>query len=233
MIIIALVVSFLGFTLSASAGLGGSLIIVPAMALMLGPKEGVAMASAMLALNNVGKVIAYRKVIPLKASSLIVIMTILGSLIGASLLVNAPEDWVAMGIAVAIAATFLLERLTPDQLSRFAASPLAFVSGGTSGFSGTSGPLKGIAIRSLRLQREYFVGAASLVSLAGDTAKVLVFSEASLFNESSIRLLLLSMPLMAVGVWLGRRINQAMGERGYAALFWVVMLGYSVRLIAF
>ncbi len=227
-----LIMTFLAFTLSASAGLGGSLILVPAMAMMLGPKSGIAMASAMLALNNVGKVIAYRRDIPIGAAGLVILMTIIGSMVGASVIIQAPEHWVGGGVVAMILGTFAIERFAPREIGRSAALPLAFLAGGTSGFSGTSGPLKGIAIRSLRLRREHFVGAASAVSLAGDGAKVLVYADGSLFPPEAETTILAAIPLMIVAVPLGRRINNAVGERGYAALFWAVMAGYSVRLAA-
>jgi len=100
-----------------------------------------------------------------------------------------------------------------------------------SGVSGTSGPMKGIAIRSLSLDRKAFVAAASAVSLAGDVAKVFVFSNAGLFERNSALIISTSVPLMFAGVLLGRQINKAIGERGYTALFWAVMMGYSVRLL--
>ena len=61
---LALVAILASFTLSASAGLGGSLILVPTLALILGTKQGVALAALLLACNNVVKVVAYRGPIP-------------------------------------------------------------------------------------------------------------------------------------------------------------------------
>ena len=36
---------------------------------------------------------------------------------------------------------------------------------------------------------------------------------------------------MLVATFTGRRLNRAVGERGYAVLFWTVMCGYSLRLV--
>ena len=74
------------------------------------------------------------------------------------------------------------------------------------------------------------VGAASVVSLAGDTSKMLVFSAASMYQRESLQLAVAAIPLIVCGVLLGRQLNQAIGERGYAILFWCVMIGYSVRI---
>jgi uncharacterized membrane protein YfcA len=65
-LVIALIAVFGGFLLSASAGLGGSLIVVPALVLIVGPKEGISLAALLLATNNLVKVVAYRKHLPFR-----------------------------------------------------------------------------------------------------------------------------------------------------------------------
>lgn len=225
-----LILAFLAFTLSASAGLGGSLILVPAMAMVLGPKEGIAMASALLSMNNVGKVLAYRHDIPYRAAMLVLSMTVIGAVLGSMLLIAVPSSWVSLGVVLIIACSFISDRVEP-RVRRLNVAPLALLAGATSGFSGTSGPLKGVAIRSLSLDRRQFVGAASIVSFAGDTAKVVVYSSSSVFPTDSMLMIASAFPLMIAAVLLGKRINRIVGERGYTALFWAVMVGYSVRLV--
>ena len=224
--------AFAAFTVSASAGLGGSLILVPALALALGTKEGIALAALLLALNNVVKVIAYRRTIPLGNSAAVIVLTILGTAVGASLLVAAPESLVGAAVVASIALTLLAEWLVPRiRFRQVAAAPLAFASGATSGFSGTSGPLKGIALRNLALDRFHMAGAASAVSLAGDATKTAIFADAALLGEGALTLAAACVPLMLVATFTGRRLNRTAGERGYAILFWTVMCGYSARLL--
>ena len=109
---------------------------------------------------------------------------------------------------------------------------LAFVSGASSGFSGTSGPLKGIAIRCLQLDRRHFVGAASLASLAGDATKAAVFTQAEILGRSEYLFAMAAIPLMLLGTATGRLLNDRFGERRFALFFWTVMGGYGVRLLA-
>lgn len=220
------------FTISASAGLGGSLILVPALALLLGTKEGVALAALLLALNNLVKVVAYRRTIPLAASAAVVVLTAVGAAVGASLLVAAPDRVVSVAVVASIALTFVAERGSwPARGRETAAGPLALAAGATSGFSGTSGPLKGIALRNLGLDRFHLAGAASAVSLAGDATKTAVFADAALLDAESLAIAAFCAPLMLAGTFTGRRLNRAAGERGYAVLFWSLMCGYTARLL--
>ena len=228
LVVLALVCA--SFTVSASAGLGGSLLLVPTLALFLGPKEGVALAALLLASNNVVKIGAYRKTLPFRAAALITLLIVAGAALGSTLLVRAPAWVVTVGVVAMFIGSVIAERRQIDSLRRGFAPLLAFVSGASSGFSGTSGPLKGVAIRNLDLDRRHFVGAASLASFAGDATKTAIFADAQLLSRSSVLLAAAAVPLMLLGTWTGSSVNERAGERSFAVLFWTVMAGYTARL---
>lgn len=228
--LVVLVVVYTSFTISASAGLGGSLLMVPTLALFLGTKEGVALAALLLASNNVMKIIAYRETLPFRKASVVAGLIVIGAYFGSTLLVEAPTWAVTIAVLAMFAATIATERFEIKPVRKKFAPFLALVSGASSGFSGTSGPLKGVAIRNLDLDRRHFVGAASLASFAGDAAKTVVFSEAELLGRGAWLTALAAIPLMALGTWSGSKLNERLGEQTFAVLFWTVMSGYSIRL---
>ena len=225
-----LVLVFASFTVSASAGLGGSLLLVPTLALFLGSKEGVALAALLLASNNVMKIIAYRRTLPFRAAAGITLLIVIGAALGSTLLVNAPTLWVTVGVVTMFIASVAAERFELRPVRAGFAPFLALVSGASSGFSGTSGPLKGVAIRNLDLDRRHFVGAASLASFAGDATKTAIFADGQLLGRTSVLIAVAAIPLMALGTWTGSTLNERAGEQTFAVLFWTVMGGYSVRL---
>ena len=100
----------LSFLVSASAGFGGSLILVPTLALVMGTKSGVALAALLLAANNVVKLIAYRKTLPWRRSALIVLLVGIGAGVGAVLLVAAPERVVTIAVILGFGLAFLTEQ---------------------------------------------------------------------------------------------------------------------------
>lgn len=228
--LIVLIVVATSFAISASAGLGGSLLLVPTLALFLGTKEGVALAALLLASNNVLKIAAYRHTLPFRKAAVIVVLLVAGAALGSSLLVRAPTTVVTFAVITMFGATIIAEQLDMATLRARFAPLLAFVSGATSGFSGTSGPLKGAAIRNLDLDRRHFVGAASLASFAGDATKTAIFAEAQLLSRTSLTMAAAAVPLMIVGTWAGSSLNRRVGERAFAVLFWTVMGGYTIRL---
>ncbi|MDO6824389.1 sulfite exporter TauE/SafE family protein [Marinobacter sp. 1_MG-2023] len=219
------------FLLSAAAGLGGSLVLVPGLMLAIGTREGIAVAALLLACNNIAKVIVYRNTLPWASSALIVVAVMVGSALGAILMLQMPEVWVRYAVATMLLLTLAGDFFVQGPVRKAWAVFLAFLSGSTSGFSGTSGPLKGVALRSLQLERFYFVGAASLVSMVGDMTKALVFSQSGLISTSHLLLAGALVPVMAGCTLLGRKINRDIGEKWYSILFWTVMGGYLTRLM--
>lgn len=222
--------ALVSFTVSSSAGLGGSLILVPALAAIHGTKEGVALAALLLAANNVAKAIAYRRTLPARQALVVVIPTMLGAFVGASLLLAAPEPLVATAVIVSIAATLVVEFVTGTSQRRIGVPLLSGGAGLTSGFSGTSGPLKGVAVRALGMDRRSTVGAATLASLAGDVTKSATFASDGYLGAAEYGTAALMVPVMVVGTTFGYRLNSRLGSAGYATWFWVVMGGYSLRL---
>jgi uncharacterized protein len=231
LIVVLALATFAAFLLSSAVGLGGSLVLVPILVIAVGAKEGVALAALLLACNNVVKVIAYRATLPLRRASVVLLCTILGAAIGASLMTAVPESVVVVAVLVSLALSLVLEQFEFEKTRQASSPALALASGATSGFSGTSGPLKGVAVKSLGLDRMHTVGAASIVSLGGDLTKTAVFTEAGLLGSNAWTLAVLAVPLMLAGTFLGRRLTRWLGDRRWSALFWATMVGYSARLI--
>lgn len=232
LVLIVLLTIVVAFTVSASAGFGGSLVLVPALALSLGTKSGTALAALLLAANNVVKVWAYRRTVPWRKSVVVATLVLIGATLGALLFVAAPERVVTIAVITVLLASFVVERIDLTRLRKRGSYALAFGSGATSGFSGTSGPLKGLAVRGLNLDRAHLVGGLSLVSLVGDVAKTAVWTGTSLITASGYLLALAAVPLMIASTYLGKRLNSSIGEAGYTWLFWSVMGGYTARLIS-
>jgi uncharacterized protein len=231
---VVLLVTFTSLFVSSIAGYGGSLLLLPALGALLGPKEGIAMAALLLGWNNVFKVIAYRRTLALREGWPLLLVTVAGVVVGAHLLLAAPEALVLWGIVVITVASLALEVFAGDRLRRArrsAAVPLMAGGAVLSGFSGTSGPLKGISIRSLGLPRLEHVGLASSVSLVGDVLKVELFAQAGLLPRIDWYLVALVVPVMPLAAWVGRRVNQRINEATFRWVFWSVVGAYTLRMM--
>lgn len=237
----------LSFLLSSVLGMGGSLIAVPVSVMAFGPKVGVAMASLLLLGNNIIKLFAYRNTIPWKGAGSIALITMLSTFLGAKLLLALPERWVIAAVIASLVWSFVAEiktgRLSAGSeqaaLRQRAQVPAGFKRGSlyalaaglSSGVSGTSGPLKALAIRQWVRDPRAFAGAATLVSLVGDLTKTAVFAQAALYPASQLPIMAAAIPLMLVCPFLGLALNRRMDARAFSVLFWLMIAGYGIRLM--
>ncbi len=231
---VVLLVTFTSLFVSSIAGYGGSLILIPALGALLGPKEGVAMAALVLGWNNVFKVIAYRRTLAVKKGWPLIIVTAAGAFVGASLLVSAPETlvlWSVIGVTVISLGIELFASEPVHRAMTSASVPLMAGAAVISGFSGTSGPLKGVSIRSLGLPRLEHVGLASLVSLVGDVLKVELFAQAGLLPRIEWYLVVAVLPVMPFAAWVGRHVYERIDEATFRWVFWSVVGAYTLRMM--
>lgn len=232
--VLVLAATFTALFVSSIAGYGGSLILVPALGAVLGVKEGVALAALLLGWNNVFKVVAYRHTLALRRGWPLLIVTAIGVWFGASLLIAAPDDVVIWAVVVTTGLSLVAELRQIDRVHRVQqhlAVPMMAASGVLSGISGTSGPLKGISVRSLGLPRLEHVGLASSVSLVADALKVELFATAGIFEGVDLSVLVLAVPVMPVAAYFGRWVNRRIDERAFRWIFWTVVGGYTLRMV--
>ena len=137
-IVIMVLVVPASFVLSSAAGLGGSLILVPALVLAIGAKQGVALAALLLAVNNLAKMGAYRKSLPIVESLLIAVAVMIGTAVGASLMVKAPESWIKVMVMAMLLATFAGDFFVTGPARKAWALLLALISGASSSWSGNT-----------------------------------------------------------------------------------------------
>ena len=222
--------SFFAMTLSATVGFGGSLLLVPVMLLFFPPVAAIAIAALGLGINSVGKFAIYRKDIPWKQS---LPLALIASLVGAAstlLLLSIPPEMAITAIVGVLILSVIGEFIPlPEPASRIGAYLGIAIASIASGISGTSGPTKGLALRSLQLPKEKMVAASTLVSMFGDLSKVVVFFSSGLYQDyPGVVLVLCFISPLACAT--GFFVNRKATEKGFRVLFWAVVLGYAARL---
>jgi hypothetical protein len=133
--------------------------------------------------NNVVNVVAYRKTLPIARSAQVAMLTAVGGAIAIGWPVGAPEELIAATVIAAFGGALVAERTNLTRVVRVGAPVLALGSGSTSGFSGTSDPLNGTAIRALRL--DHFVRARCTGVHGRRRDESRVFTDVELLDTSS------------------------------------------------
>ena len=178
--------------------------------------------------NNVVNVVAYRKTLPIARSAQVAMLTAVGAAIGIGWLVG-PRRADRGDRDRGVRRRARCGRTNLTRAVRVGAPVLALGSGSTSGFSGTSDPLNGTAIRALRL--DYFVGARCTGVHGRRRDESRVFTDVELLDTSAYWLMAAALPIILVATFAGRSFNRSVGESGDTKLFWTVMGGRTCRLV--
>jgi uncharacterized membrane protein YfcA len=225
----------LGYTIFGATGFGSSIISVPGLAHffplaftvpLITTTDAFAATSTALRLRSL---VAWREVRHLLPSQLI------GIALGATLLLNLPRApaLLALGVFAACYGAYVLAGA--QRLARapgWLAWPVGVVGGVFSALFGTGGPVYVIYL-SARLpdKAELRATAAIVVAISVWIRLALFLGTGLLLNRTLVLLVLLILPTMALGLWLGNRLHHALSGRGVLRLIAALLLANGVALI--
>lgn len=222
--------SFVAMLLSATVGFGGSLLMVPLMLLFFSPVKAAAIAALALGINNIGKFGIYHKNIPWKQAFPLAMITAIVGGASALFLLSIPPELALAAIAGVLVLSAIGEFIPlPKTTTRLGACVGLAIASVASGLSGTSGPTKGLALRSLQLPKNEMVATSTIVSMFGDLSKVAVFFASGLY-QGNWAIATIFVLLSPFACHLGFFANRRTTEIGFRSLFWVVVAGYALRL---
>ncbi len=198
----------IAFTVASTLGIGGPLIILPALLFHFEAAEAVSLLVPTLFLNNLARAGLYRKQLSRKAVFRTGLLAIPLSL-AASFFTGDVHPSVLKGIIVLIIVFVLVSQYLFRK--EFRVGPKGLMVWGLpigllSGLSGTPGSAMAIAFRGFGLSLAHFVGTVALLQVLLQLSRVPGYVSSGLLNESNylfaIFLALMSLP----GVWLGKFI---------------------------
>ena len=222
---------FCSFLLSASCGMGGSLLLIPGLSMALGIKEGIVTASILLALNNCIKLFFYRNSLRFRLIWVLGIVMGIGAFTGALVLFSVSDDLLALFLFAQIILCFISDIMQRNiQLRKSIGIFFAAMSGFCSGISGMGGPLKGMAVKSWVIDKGSGVAAVACLSLVTDVVKTGVYLSKFSPQWLTTQWILFCLCMMPVATALGRNLNNRMSTKAYNTLFYFVLSGYVFRL---
>ncbi len=161
-------VTLLSFTIAATLGIGGPLILLPILMMKFRPAESVVMIVPAMFVNNLVRVKYYYKYIKFRPA-ILMISTAIPMAAGAAFLTGYVHPAVLKGLIIAMIAYVLISRYVFSVRLELKERGLVWwgvPTGLISGLSGTAGPPMAIAMRGYGLVLERFVATTALVQAA-------------------------------------------------------------------
>ena len=158
-----------------------------------------------------------------------------GIAVGTSLLLHVPQRWLMLALGVfvlAYAAWGMAGRVSNKPLSPWWAIPIGGGGGIASALFGTGGPVYAIYLaRRLPDKAALRATVTTVVSLSGIT-RLLVFVLAGFyFQQGVLPWVLLLMPFMLGGLWLGNRLHDVLPVTRVVQALWTVLLVGGASLV--
>lgn len=225
----------LGYVIFGATGFGSSIISVPGLAHFFPLTFTVPLVTTTDAFASLTTALRYRRLVAWREFARLLPAMLIGITLGMTLLLNLPRNpaLLALGIFVASYGTYVI--IGPPKLARAPAWlvwPVGVIGGVFSALFGTGGPIY-IVFLSARIDDKSVLRAtvSIVVALSIWIRVVLFVATGLLLNPQLIAMVLMLLPVMVLGLWLGNRLHHALSRGGVLRLIAGLLVINGVALI--
>ncbi len=227
------VVLLVAYFVRGITGFGSALIAVPLMSLVL---PVTVVVPVVILLDYFGslshgfhhrKQVQWREIFPLTPFTL-------SGIIAALYLMKTVEPGVltiALGVFIIIYAIYALLPLDIPTKSKWWAAPLGFLAGLVGTTFGTGGPFIVIYLTLRKLEKLPFRGTIATIFLLDGGMRLMGYTFSGFYSFELLMWTLLSLPIMALGMWLGGHIHTGLSQQRFVQIVSVVLLGSGTALL--
>jgi hypothetical protein len=231
----AFVVGFL----RTSIGAGVGLVLTPTLSLVLPPSAVLALITPMINLSDPMALRYYWRRWDARQLRLLLPASIAGVVLGTWALAQLSDFWLGKVIGAFALAFGLLQlalSLRGSALFGGGAPPVAglvagVVSGVSSVVSHSGGVILGLYLVSLGLPTAVVVGTGTAVVIVANVFKFLGYWRIGFLTPEILLAAVLSAPWLALGAWVGYRVNRVLPRRAFELAIVAIALAGGVRLL--
>ena len=234
-LVIAPCIVLLGYTIFGATGFGSSIISVPGLAHFFPLTFTVPLITTTDAVASMTTAVRYRRLVAWREILRLLPPMLIGIAFGMTLLLKLPRGpaLFALGVFAASYGTYVIAG--PRRIARAPAWlvwPVGLAGGIFSALFGTGGPIY-VVFLSARIGDKAALRAttALVVAVAIWTRLVLFVAIGVLLDPTLVAMVLLLLPVMALGLWLGNRLHHALTGAGVFRLIACLLVVNGVTLI--
>ena len=220
--------AFVSELLGTVSGFGSSTFFVPTALLLETFTFVLALTAILHCFGNVFKIFLFRQHLNWKIIARLALPALVFTALGAALIEYTSVSWLqtALGVFLVAFAVFKLFFKEGDWTPpRFAGQALSALSGFLTGFVGTGGAVRGVALSSLNLSKDSFVAVSATIDIGGDFLRAGIYIANGYMDWRQWFYLPLLLLAALAGARLGKlllgRINQAQFEKVVASFIFI------------
>lgn len=218
--------------LSSSLGIGG-FFLIPLAALAFGPKESVGIITLYFLIQNIFKIIFFKRSIAWKTARSLILWSLPGVLAGAALLPVIPVAVFQKVLSFAVL-LFLLNDMfhwiRASGVSRRTQPFFGMLYGFASGFLGSGNLIKGSFLSSLGFSKESYLGTYAVTSLAMNIPKVVMYSATGIIERNMLMVSLPFLFLSLIGTAGGKIFLKKIPEQAFSLAVHIFLSGSALFL---
>jgi uncharacterized protein len=227
------------FTVRSAAGFGAVLVAMPMLAFIVPVSTAVSVTTALTAITSVHQVSRDWRRVAWWHFAIMTAYSAIGTGLGLYFLNMLDESALRRGLGAFLILYSLYALATVKASLVFPArwrGVLAASTGITGGLLGTIfgagvGPVYVVYFNTLRMDREIFRVTMSTIMLLGGAARIAGYATLGFYETSCIALIVLGLPLVAVGSWLGDRVVRRLDPQMFAWLVGGLILLSGIGLL--
>lgn len=214
------------------SGIGG--LAVPIMSLAIPPQQAAAIALPVLIASDVCGLYLYRMTLDFRSLRVLVPAGLIGTVIGWALFRMLDDAWIKLVlglISVVFVLNSVLKRGAPRRQPGTAEGYLlGTISGVTSFVAHSGGPTAVIYLLGQKLSKEAFVSTSMVFFMILNLSKLYPYTDLGLFTHDNVVAALMLIPVMLVGLVLGRELNKRITPVWFFRLIVITLFLTGVKL---
>lgn len=239
LLVVAGVAAFVVGFLRTSIGAGVGLALTPTLSLLLPAPVVLALITPMINLSDPIALRFYWRRWDARQLRLLLPASVAGVALGTWALAQLSEFWLGKAIgAFALAFGLLQAVLIVRRTALFGAAPpraagvvAGLVSGVSSVVSHSGGVILGLYLVGLGLPTAVVIGTGTAVVTIANLFKFLGYWRIGFLTPEILLAALLSLPWLALGAWVGYRVNRVLPRRAFELAIVAIALAGGVRLL--
>ena len=232
--VVVLVAGLFAGTLGGIVGTGSSMVMMPILVVMFGPRQAVPIMAVAAIMGNMGRVLAWWREIDWRACAAYCATAVPGAMLGARLLLAIPPSVAETALGVFFLALIPARRWLARRSFRISALHLLLLGGPLGVLTGvvvSTGPLTVPLFTFYGLERGAFLGTEAASSLGMYAAKVATFQALGVLPlDVLLQGLVVGATLMA-GSFVGRVVVLRLSSAAYRSLIDGLMAVSGVSLL--
>lgn len=221
--------SVLGSFISASAGLGGGVLLLSVMAALMPPAALIPIHGVVQIGSNVGRVLMLRQHIRTDTLAAFAAGSLIGAVGGGFIAVQVPPELLRLGIGLFI--LYSVWGPPPPAIGGKAVLVSGVVSSFLTMFFGATGPFVAAVWRQLYTERLSFVAVHAVSMTLQHGIKILVFGLLGFAYAPYIPLIAAMMVAGLVGTWAGKRLLLRLTDRSFGLALKIILTLLAIRLV--